>query len=352
MEKVLWCPKCDNCDKVTSSNTGEIINSLHSEDDTKTIRISTQEAATNDSLGKKPTVYKYGFFTRQSGTKVQRYRCLQCKTTYSEATTELEKYQKKRELNQVMYQFLVTTAGLRTTARNLKVSYNMVARRLDYFGKLSHLENALWVNAIKPVEGFSEIQFDDMESFEHTKLKPLSMPIAVDSKNRIILSLFVASMPAKGPMAEISRAKYGPRDDTRKLAWEHTLKETSKLTASNLTILTDKHSSYPKVIRQFIPHLRHEYVKSRKACTVGFGELKLKGYDPMFSFNHTAASFRANTSRLLRRTWFTTKKPERLLMHMKMYQFKHNASIIAKMLGIHNYSPGDSFKDYQFGPAL
>jgi len=53
------------------------------------------------------------------------------------------------------------------------------------------------------------IQFDDMETFEHTKCKPLSITLAVEEKTRRILDYQVSQMPAKGLLAEISRKKYG-----------------------------------------------------------------------------------------------------------------------------------------------
>ena len=60
--------------------------------------------------------------------------------------------------------------------------------------------------------------FDEMETFEHTKMKPLSIALAVEQGTRRILAVEVASMPAKGLLAARSRTKYGPRPDHRPLA--------------------------------------------------------------------------------------------------------------------------------------
>ena len=47
-------------------------------------------------------------------------------------------------------------------------------------------------------EDLSEVQFDEMESFEHTKCKPVTLRVAVNPKNRKILALRVGKIAAKG----------------------------------------------------------------------------------------------------------------------------------------------------------
>ena len=62
----------------------------------------------------------------------------------------------------------------------------------------------------------SEIVFDEMETFEHTKLKPLTIPMAVEQGTRRILAVDVGKIAAKGHLAEISLKKYGPRSVSAK----------------------------------------------------------------------------------------------------------------------------------------
>jgi hypothetical protein len=79
-----------------------------------------------------------------------------------------------------------------------------------------------------------------------------------------------------------------------------------------------------------MPKAVHVTVPSRRACVVGQGELKKGGFDPMFSFNHTAAMIRANANRMNRKTWCTSKKIEGLRRHLAMYRFWHNEVIMAR----------------------
>ena len=59
------------------------------------------------------------------------------------------------------------------------------------------------------------------------------------------------------------------------------------------------------------------------------GVLLVKGakkdfFDPIFSINHTFAMMRANISRLIRKTWNTTKNVESLINHLHIYVWMHN----------------------------
>jgi len=140
-------------------------------------------------------------------------------------------------------------------------------------------------------------------------------------------------MPAKGHLAKISRNKYGARKDLRFFGWRHVLQSARTTTANPVVILSDSHKRYPEMIAKFLPNAVHEQVKSRRACVAGQGELKRGGYDPIFSLNHTAAMLRANINRLIRRTWCTRKRPDRLRCHISLYVMWHNEHILAKTEG-------------------
>ncbi|MCP4050867.1 MAG: transposase, partial [bacterium] len=76
----------------------------------------------------------------------------------------------------------------------------------------------------------------------------------------------------------------------------------------------------------------HEKSKGEKGCVAGQGELKKVRIDPLFAINHTLAMLRANINRLVRKTWCTTKKPERLLDHLAIYTWFHNTKLIQPAL--------------------
>jgi hypothetical protein len=174
----------------------------------------------------------------------------------------------------------------------------------------------------------SEVEFDDLETFEHSKMKPLSVAMFVESKTRRILGFNVAKMPAKGLLVRRALKKYGHRKDERADKRKDLFKDISEFIDPQATIKSDENPHYLKDVRKYFRKCHHKAYKGRRGCVVGQGELKAGGFDPLFSLNHTFAMFRANLNRLFRRTWNTTKKPERLEKHLWLYCLYHNLYLI------------------------
>jgi hypothetical protein len=172
-----------------------------------------------------------------------------------------------------------------------------------------------------------EVLFDDMETFEHTKCKPISIGLMVEEGTRRILGYNVASMPAKGLLAKLSVKKYGKRIDERPKKRAELFTKMKLLINEDAVIKSDECPYYFKYIVRHFPKAKHITFKGRASAVVGQGELKKVGYDPLFSLNHTCASLRARVSRLIRKTWNTTKKPERLDLHLAIVCLHHNMNL-------------------------
>ena len=278
---------------------------------------------------RQPAVSSKGIFHRAcDGAKIRRFRCFECKRTFSEATTTHEFRQRKRSINETLFSLLASNKSMRRSALMTRVARKTVDRRLVYFAKVSTDYQKRLLNNLSPV---TKIHFDDMETSEHTKMKPISIPLVVEHPSRLVLAFDIASMPAKGLLAKRSQKKYGKRKDERPHAWRNVLTKAAEISVSDVSITSDSHKCYPQLIRKFVPGANHTQVKGRRGCVAGQGELKVGGWDPLFSLNHTAAMFRANICRLIRRTWCTTKIPERLKHHIGLYVMWHNETILAKL---------------------
>jgi hypothetical protein len=175
-----------------------------------------------------------------------------------------------------------------------------------------------------------KVQFDDLETFEHTKLKPLSVALAVDPYTRKILSIQVSRMPAKGPLADKSIKKYGARKDDRKQGWNRLFKSLIPLVDQEAEFLSDQNPHYPSALRRHFPASQHETTPGGRGAITGQGELKKLAFDPLFALNHTCAMLRANLSRLIRRTWCTTKTIRGLEDHLAIYVDYHNRQLTPK----------------------
>ena len=95
-------------------------------------------------------------------------------------------------------------------ARELHINYKTVQRKMEYLAKKSKIKQAQFIKKLERNKVIS-MQFDDLITIEHTKMKPLSITLAVDKKTRYILGAEVSTIPAFGLIADKSRKKYGPR---------------------------------------------------------------------------------------------------------------------------------------------
>ena len=257
-----------------------------------------------------------GVFKRRSDHRfVPRFRCTGCRRSFSAATTDPFYRSQTRQFNQRVYAALCSTNSQRRTARTLKISRGTVVRKLKIFGPLCEARMD-FENLREPL--LAHCQFDDLETHEHTKMKPLSVTLAVSS-DRCILGLAVSRMPARGLLAEKSRAKYGTIQDERDQGRAFLFGKLQPLLSPKATLRSDQNPHYPPDVKAYFPFATHETSKGRKARNNGQGELKKGGFDPLFALNHTCAMLRANVNRLIRKTWCTTKRPERLYLHLSMY---------------------------------
>ena len=262
-----------------------------------------------------------GSYTRPSDGKiVQRYRCKCCGKSFSDQTFSYDYRQRKRHVNQMIFRCLCSGVSQRRTALILGINVKTVDRRVPSYGKACKQN----LRVLRKKYTCKEIFFDEMESFEHTKCKPVTLPMAVDADNQKILAISTGNIAAKGLLAEISRKKYGPRKCERNKALNDMFEQLKELYSQDFQISTDSSPHYPKKVAKDFPENNYVKYKGRRACVVGQGELKAGGFDPLFSLNHAYAMIRDGLKRLARRTWCTTKRLENLNYMLHIYAFFHN----------------------------
>ena len=261
---------------------------------------------------------------------VQRFKCKICKKKYSYATHTLEYRQKKRTVNRMVGEDLASGVSMRRCARKNKIHKTTVARKLLYLAQKARMNQQSFLKSIQKAT-FSEIQFDDLITSVHTKLKPLAISVVIDQKTRLILGAKVSEIPAFGLIAKISRRKYGKRKNEHKKNLHELLLKVKPLIHPQAIFKTDQHHDYKILIKKNFPKATHQTHKGLKASVAGLGELKTKQYDPLFKINHTLAMLRANINRLFRRTWCTTKKEERLQDHIDLFIDYFNQMIMEKI---------------------
>jgi len=268
---------------------------------------------------------KFGFYRRKSDSRViQRFYCKRCKKTYSHAIQDPAYGQNKRRINYRLACLLASCISLRRAALLLGVTYKTITRKLRYLGTLCRQQQDNFLAQLKEVSAF---QFDELQTIEHTKCKPLSIATAV-TKDRKLLGAVVSRMPATGHLAKIARKKYGFRPDQRQAGLKALFSNIKSSLATTLSIDSDQHPYYLPLVKQFFKQASYRQSKGEKAAISGQGELKKKVRDPLFTINHTLAMLRANINRLVRRSWCTTKDPDRLSDHLAIYIAFHNRLLV------------------------
>lgn len=273
---------------------------------------------------KKDHIVKDGSYLRKSDSRViKRFRCGHCEKRFSSATFSMEFRQKKRRVNKLLCGLLSSGVSMRRAAKLLNIHRITVRRKLDYLAKKAQLNHASFLLELRQ-SPLARVQFDDLITIEHTKLKPLSVSIAIDPNKRKILGAKVSQIPAFGNLAHLSRQKYGYRKSHHKEGLQELFEQIKKCIEPEALFESDEHKFYPEFVEKYFPASRHKRYKGGRGCIAGQGELKKLKYDPLFCLNHTCAMFRANINRLIRKTWCTTKDPEMLQKHIDIYINYHN----------------------------
>ena len=96
----------------------------------------------------------------------------------------------------------------------------------------------------------TEVQFDELETIEHTNCKPVSVPLVVQSPSRLILGIGACSMPAQGLLAAISRKKYGRRLDQRRETLMKLMNSLAPYLDEKVKVRSDSHPFYPGIVKR------------------------------------------------------------------------------------------------------
>jgi len=271
---------------------------------------------------------KHGRYHRfDDAQSIQRYRCKACNKCYSSATHTPTYRQKRRRLNRLIEWDVGSSTSQRRMAKKHRCARKTVSRKIAFLAQQAREKHAQWLDNYAP---FGNVQWDELITFEHTRLKPLSVAVMSCVKTRCIIGFGVAQIPANGLIAKRSREKYGHRANRSGPMRKKVLKQIATHLSTDVTITSDEHHRYAAEIKKILPGATHIQYPSVRGSLTGQGELKRTGYDPLFNINHTLAMCRDNVKRLARRTWCTTKTIQGLKDELAVYVHFHNKELIPR----------------------
>lgn len=262
------------------------------------------------------------FYKKVTKTYIPRYLCLNCKKNFSTSTLAKTFRQKRPDLNTKIFKLVCSGVSFRQSALTLGCSYNTVYEKflwLSEKARLFHLNQSFRVK---------ELQFDEMESIEHTKLKPLSIAMAVSEDYRI-LGVRVGTIPAKGHLSRISIKKYGFRENQSSLITQELLLSLKgSISNKDFILKSDAKISYKQIAKNAFPNHIHESFVAKdnkeKRREMKYTNQEKRIFDPLFAINQRFAKLRDHIKRLTRRSWCTTKKIENLEKHIYLYMAQNN----------------------------
>jgi len=256
----------------------------------------------------------YGTFRRAcDGRLVQRFRCRECRATFSAQAFRLDYRHQRPRLQLDLWGLFVSKVTHRQSARLLRCDRKTVARRLELVGEHCrrwHLERL----AGRGLSG--SFQLDELETFEHSRrLQPLTVPVLIQRSSYLLVDLGVAPLPCRGGLGQADRRRkaerelrHGRRRSGSRAAVEGCLATLAGCLAGVGLLESDAKPAYGPSVRRVlgrrVVHRRHP------------GRGRRDYGHPLFPINHTLALLRDGVSRLVRRTWAASKRGERLRRHL------------------------------------
>jgi len=251
---------------------------------------------------------------RRNSQPIPRYRCKTCGQYFSPSTFKETAWQHRPDLNRSVFHLLVSGVSQRRAAKILGCSKRTVDRKLRELGEHAKVMHA---EALESGEmNTTCVQLDQLESFEHTRAKPVTIAVAVRKKTGQILGIRVGRVPTSGKLAKLGREEYGWVVDEQEQTVKGLLEDIRHVVSSGATFISDKAKRYPGWILQVFPDARLERHKSRAGA---WKRGTPKDFDPMFRVNNTFAKLRNDLGRLARKTWVTTKSRVALERHLWLY---------------------------------
>ena len=242
---------------------------------------------------------------------VQRFECKACHKTFTQRTGSLNYRHRKQDLRTTITELYCEGMSLRAIARVLKIHKKTVTKYFLENAQVARTKNLKALDNRDIVTTY--IQFDELETFEHTRRKPLGVFVSIRAKTGEIISTKVC----KGNIRALSISKEYIQD------WntEAKLEKQSALTDLLLELSKVANRAYTTIACDgYQPQVNFAEKFFNKDKFVNVQVLKSENK----RIDLAILKLRQDISRLKRKTLATTKKSDRLQKHLDLYTDYHN----------------------------
>jgi len=181
---------------------------------------------------------------------VQRYRCSQCRRSFSSQTFALTYWLRRPDLPRKLFFRLLSCSGYRQIARDLNVSPTTVLRQVERLGR----HCLLFHERLRPKCTLLEsLVVDGFETFEFSQYTPVHFHTAVGADSHFVYGFTDSELRRKGRMTAQQQQRRAQlehqfgRPDPRSI--EHEMVALVELVApagSAVAIHSDEHPAYPR----------------------------------------------------------------------------------------------------------
>ena len=252
-------------------------------------------------------VNKKGYLKTKRG-KTQRYQCKTCGKTFTKRNSSINYRHRKQHIREMITKLYCERMGLRGIARTLGIDRKTVVRYFRENAGLAREANKARIKQ-KGLLVTSYAQFDQLETFEHTKRRPVGIQLSIRHKTGEIISAKVGYAPirALSISKRYSQAWNSRVNDSHLRAM---IKETKQaLNPKASTITCDGYRPQIKVLKD---DCQEPWI------TIQTSQKEHKKIDRVFR------RMRYDLSRLGRKTLSTTKSLPDLQNHLDLYTDYHN----------------------------
>ena len=267
---------------------------------------------------------KRGKDQRKNGKPVQRYQCKACGTQFTSASLTDNHFHKPELLKEI---FLRYTSGYSVSrlSQELFISKSTVLKMIGYLSEKCRTYHFELLDS-----GFlttDKIYFDEMESFEHSKVYPVSIGIAVDCRYKRIIDIRVAEIRLKGALKKKVLSdlngylppKIASRPNNAHAMLIDLMKSVKKSLIPSGFIFSDEKLTYPLLVATTLP--------KTVRFTQELSKTKLKqSKDPqgLGRFRSVCAYLRTYTGTMGRRKLNTAKTMKSLSDHFYLMIARYN----------------------------
>ena len=210
---------------------------------------------------------KFASYRRKSDNrKIQRYRCMTCKRTFSTQTFSTTYWQRLRGIDAKIMTKTIGCMANRQIARDLGIDPATVNRKLARMGRHCLLFFNQVMKTAKPAQ---QIVFDGFETFELSQYHPFHHNVAVEKDTDLVLFFNDSELRRKGRMTDPQKRK---RSKLEKQFGKPDPRAIEKATSELLSVVihekpvelfTDDHHQYRRPIRRYGSQVKHSVTSSK-----------------------------------------------------------------------------------------